>query len=369
MGECILVGCDRHDKKMVLKMAVGREESRRRDYESGPAGRAAMVRDLRAWAAELGGARILLAYEASGQGFGLYDELKAAGIECCVLAPTKIPRSPQQRKRKTDETDAEVLLNLLRGHVLAGNPLPVVEVPSRQVRDDREVLRARTDTTEKVGQVKTQIGCLLKRNEVRRPAGLGVGWTRAYREWLKALAECDEPMGAGARVALGTLLRQLGMLEEEMKGLDADVARLAKVARYEPVVTALRRHKGVAALVALIFVTEIGRPTRFRNRRKIGAHLGLAPSSYESGENGDNKGHITRQGSFRVRRALCQAVWARVRTDPEERAAYDRIVRKNPKHKKIAVVASMRRLAVRMWHTMVEVWESQGEGSPVLQVG
>ena len=29
---------------------------------------------------------------------------------------------------------------------------------------------------------------------------------------------------------------------------------------------------------------------------------------------------------------------------------YDRIVAKNPKKKKIAVVASMRRLAVRMWH-------------------
>ena len=33
-----------------------------------------------------------------------------------------------------------------------------------------------------------------------------------------------------------------------------------------------------------------------------------------------------------------------------EKAAYERIKAKNPKHKKIAVVASMRRLGIRMWH-------------------
>ena len=47
---------------------------------------------------------------------------------------------------------------------------------------------------------------------------------------------------------------------------------------------------------------------------------------------------------------MCQAVWARVRTDIPERAVYERICTKNPKHKKKGVVAVMRRLAVRMWH-------------------
>ena len=54
--------------------------------------------------------------------------------------------------------------------------------------------------------------------------------------------------------------------------------------------------------------------------------------------------------SPRVRRTLCQASWASVRHDPQEQAAYARIVEKNPKKKKIAVVAAMRRLAIRMWH-------------------
>ena len=37
-----------------------------------------------------GGAKVVITYEASYQGFGLYDELSDAGFECHVLAPTKI---------------------------------------------------------------------------------------------------------------------------------------------------------------------------------------------------------------------------------------------------------------------------------------
>jgi transposase len=94
----------------------------------------------------------------------------------------------------------------------------------------------------------------------------------------------------------------------------------------------------------------MGDLSRFSNRKQIGAYLGLAPSSNETGETGDRKGHITHQGSARVRYILCQMVWNRMRFDPDEKAAYERIVAKNPKHKKIAVVAGMRRLAIKMWH-------------------
>ena len=105
--------------------------------------------------------------------------------------------------------------------------------------------------------------------------------------------------------------------------------------------------EGVGPLTALV-LDGTGDLHRFSNRRQIGAYLGLVPSCHESGSRNDCKGHITRQGSKHVRRALCQASWggfeARRRT-----SCGRRLVRKNPKHKKIAVVAVMRRLGVRMW--------------------
>ena len=99
------------------------------------------------------------------------------------------------------------------------------------------------------------------------------------------------------------------------------------------------------------FLTEIGDMGRFANRRAIGAYLGLAPSSYESGESGDRKGHITRHGPPRVRRILCQAAWVWTYRDPANTQFYHRLVARNPKCKKKALVAAMRRLAILMWHT------------------
>ena len=81
----------------------------------------------------------------------------------------------------------------------------------------------------------------------------------------------------------------------------------------------------------MVFLTEMGDLSRFSNRKQIGAYLGLVPASNESGEGQERKGHITRQGSPRVRKMLCQATWSRVRTDKNEQLVYGRICAKNPK--------------------------------------
>ena len=349
MGKLIMVACDLHDKTMVLKIAQGRESSERMTLRNTPACRARLVEQLRARCREAGGAGVVFAYEASGQGFGLHDELTAAGFQCHVLAPTKIARSPQDRGQKTDDRDAENILQLLRAHVLAGNPLPDVWIPDAQTRDDRELVRARLDAAEKSVSIKVQIQSLLKRNRLERPEALKCAWSKKASGWLRALTR-DEALGAGMRATLASLLRQWESLQEEIARLDEALEQLADSPRYAAPVAALLRLQGVGLLTAMVFLTELGDLRRFANRRQISAYLGLVPRSYESGTASDRKGHISRQGSSRVRRALCQAVWTRIRQQGADHAAYQRLVQRNPKHKKIAVVAAMRRLGVRMWH-------------------
>jgi transposase len=364
-----MIGCDLHDKTMLLKIAEGRSKPTVCSVKNTVAGRAAMIQDLKRMAAKAGKARLLFAYEASGQGFGLYDQLTDAGIECFVLAPTKIARSQRQKSQKTDEKDAQQLLELLRGHVLAGNDLPTVWIPDVTTRDDRELVRMRIDVAEKRTIVKTQIQCLLKRNYLKRPKELGVGWNKRFWTWLKVnLSESPEsPLKLRCRLALASLLRQLVSLEEEIEVLDKQVSQLAKEPRYEAAFEELCMLTGVATTTAIVFLTEMGDLSRFQNRRQLAAYLGLVPSSSESGEANDRKGHITRQGSPRVRKMLCQATWSRVRNNKEEKAAYRRIVARNPKKKKIAVVASMRRLAIRMWHQAKEVQGKPSRSSILLQ--
>jgi transposase len=298
----------------------------------------------------------------------LYDELTEAGIQCHVLAPTRIARSTKHKKRKTDEQDAQQLLDLLRAHVLAGIPLPAIWIPDTKTRDDREVVRMRLELADKLTRVKAQMKGLLKRHALRRPDASGNGWTKTYRRWLEDLAG-GAVLPSGARQALASMLRQLAFLEGEIEQADEAVLALALTERYCQRFYALLSLQGVGALTAMVFLTEIGDLTRFANRRQIAAYLGLVPSSSESGEKNDRKGRITRQGPYRVRKVLCQATWARVRTDEKEREVYQRLVKKNPKKKKIAVVASMRRLGVRMWHRAIEGGPPSATSAPARQKG
>jgi len=356
MQEYIMVGCDLHDRTMLLKIARGREEAKKRSFSNDAGGRAAMIAYLQAEAEAAGEAKVLFAYEASGQGFGLYDELTAAGFECRVLAPTKMPPSPKQKKNKTDERDAQRVLEVVRGHVLAGNALPSVWIPDPQTRDDRELVRARLDASRKLTRLKAQVQTLLKRNGATRPAGVGQGWSSRFQTWLGGLSKKNSRsvLGPGARVALRTLLNQMDAIEDEITELDQTVKQLSRSERYAPRVEALRRIKGVGLLTAMVFLAEMGDLKRFSNRRQVAAYLGLIPSSHESGEADDRKGHITHQGPGRVRGVLCQATWVCLNNDPLLRELYERLQAKNPKKKKIALVAAMRRLAVIMWHRGLE---------------
>jgi transposase len=197
--------------------------------------------------------------------------------------------------------------------------------------------------------VKRQIQSLLKRHRLARPANAGKSWTKGFWVWLRGI-EHDRAVGLGVRATLSSLLRQWIFLEQEIERLEDALGRLAESPRYAARISELVKLPGVQLLTALVFLTEMGDLRRFANRRQVGAYLGLVPCSYESGASNDRKGHITRQGPSRVRRVLCQSAWSRIRAEGVDQPAYERIARKNPKHKKIAVVAMMRRLGVRMWH-------------------
>jgi transposase len=166
-------------------------------------------------------------------------------------------------------------------------------------------------------------------------------------------------LGTYGAVCLSSLLAQLQALEAEEKHLDEHLRALARTERHAAAVRRMTSVKGVGLLTALTFRLELGDPKRFHNRREVGSYCGLVPTQSESGETTEHKGHITHQGPPRLRRVLCQAAHAWVRWDPGARATYERLAARNPKkRKKIALVAMMRRLGIRLWHL------AQGEGVP-----
>src|ERR1700757_439904 len=203
----IFVGIDLGDKNSVARIAVDRDKSERFGFLNTRQGRARLFREAKRRSEQADGATIVMAYEASSCGFVLSDEAEAAGIDCRVLAPTKMEKSVEQRKHKNDDRDADDVVEKLRGHVLAGNRLPTVWIPDQQTRDDRELIRTRLELAEKQTQLKSQIQMLLKRHGLEKPSGLGAGWTIRYWQWLEGLTEL-ESIGWGARHGLASLLRQ-----------------------------------------------------------------------------------------------------------------------------------------------------------------
>lgn len=350
MTQVTIVGCDLHDRSMLLKFAVDKDESQQKSFRNTREGRLSMIEFLCEFAHKRRSGRIFFVYEASGQGYGLYDLLTEQGIECAVLSPTHLPKTPKGKRQKTDAHDAQMLFEQARGHVLAGNALPVVWTPPQALRDDRELVRARLETAEACTRIKLQVFSLLKRYGRALPEWFlrCRSWTKMFVRWLKdelapKLAETVQPV-------LTALVDRFEMLRKQLTDLDRHLKHLAQTERYRLACQELRQLPGVGLLTALTFLTEMGDLTRFSNRRQVAAYLGLCPSSFESGEANDRKGHITRQGPGRLRKVLCQAAWAAVRTDPATAATWVRIKRGNSRRGKKAVVAVMRKLGIVMWH-------------------
>lgn len=349
MSEVTTVGCDLHDRNMLLKFAVGKNEPQQKSFRNDRTGREAMIKFLFEFAREHGSSRIVFVYEASGQGYGLFDLLSRQGIECYVLSPAHLPRTPKGKRNKTDAKDAQMLFEQARGFVLAGNRLPIVWTPPQALRDDRELVRARLEAAEANTRIKLQVFSLLKRYGVSLPEWFGANrnWSRRFVQWLKE--DCLRQTARVVQPVLGALVERFELLHRQLTDLDRHLRHLSKTERYRVAAERLRALPGVGLLTAMSFLTEMGDLTRFHNRRQVAAYLGLCPSSCESGEADDRKGHITRQGSGRVRKVLCQAAWAAIRTDATVRATWERIKRGSSHRSKKATVAVMRKLGIQMW--------------------
>ena len=222
------MGCDAHVKTLLLRYAVDRGKPQQRSCANTHAARATMIRWLGELAARHGGATVHFAYETSCVGFVLYDELDAAGVHRIVVPTTRIPRSAHQRRNKCDVKDAQYLLDLLRGHVLAGSELASAWVPDRETRDAREIVRGRLRTAQRLTATRNEVFGLLKRTGVERPKHVTQSnWTRSYWRWLDSLVDLDGPLGVGGAVRLSSLLSQIRMLEREQAYFDRHIEVLA----------------------------------------------------------------------------------------------------------------------------------------------
>ena len=365
MPNTIMIGCDLHDRNMLLRVAVGKEKPVERSFSNERIGRGLFLQWIDQLKRQHHCQRIVLAYEASGLGFGFSDLLQEHDIECYVLSPNQLPKTPKSSRQKTDSKDAQMLLEQVRGFVLAGNPLPVVWIPPQRLRDDRELVRARIDTADDTTRIKLQILSTLKRFGIEKPSWYTSRWSKRFILWLGERAAELDPV---VRPVVESLIGRYELYRQEQAKLEKAILQLSREDRYREAYQALRALPGVGLVVAMTFLTEMGDCHRFANRRQVAAYLGLCPASYESGQADDRKGRITRQGPSRVRKVLCQAAWVSIRDSEEIAADYQRIKGGRSGRTKKALVAVMRRLSIVMWHRVCDSGDLaalRGRGGPL----
>ena len=340
MRKMTYVGMDVHMNWIVAVWmeAHGRMESR------------SVTNDESGWK-ELEGAvgseEVMAAYEASSCGFEVYDEFTKRGWKVWVLAPTHLGQSVRGRKTKTDLRDAKKLMDVVMAYGELGTGLPKVWVPGTEVREDREIVRQRLALAEGMTEVKNRITSLLRIHRVKKPETMKSLWTKKHVAWLRGLGTGKSVLGESVRKVVSSLVRELEFYEKEIEELNGEVEALSRKAAYEKPVAKMTEISGVGTLTAMTYLLEIGDAGRFKNRRQIASYLGLVPTSYESGEASNRKGHITRMGPARVRKVLNQAAWALLRENETWRAWYEQVAYRRGKKK--AIVGVMRRLGIELW--------------------
>jgi transposase len=220
----------------------------------------------------------------------LYAAMSKAGLAVELLETRHVRTAFKTMPVKTDKKDARGIAQLMRLGWF--RPVWCKSLPAQEVR---AMLTARKLLQGKLHDVEMSIRGIL------RGFGLKVGPTtpRTYEARVVTLVDGHPTL----LVIAEALLNARRVFADELRGLER---RVRVMARHDERTRRLMTTPGVGVIVALTFVSAIDQADRFKSSRMVGAHFGLTPKKYQSGET-DRTGRISKIGDVGVRTALYEA--------------------------------------------------------------
>ncbi len=220
----------------------------------------------------------------------LHQGLTAAGISAICIEARQAKAAMGAMPNKTDRNDARGIAQIRRTSWYRA-----VHVKSPTCRSWRALLTARRMVLNKRRDLENGVRALL------REAGLKVG-TPARKDFPARVRE----LAVGDAVLTGLVASLLSIIDAMTREIEKLTKCVLDEVRVEPTCRRLMTVPGVGPLTALAFRATVDRPERFRKSRDVGAHLGLTPRRYQSGET-DVQGRISRCGDELARTALYEA--------------------------------------------------------------
>jgi len=311
MNSITYVGLDVHKATVAVAVAEGGRGGEVRQvgvFENRPE----VLSKLAARLSNNKNCRISFCYEAGPCGYGLHRLLTSYGHDCVVVAPSLIPMKAGDRV-KTDRRDALMLAKLHR----AGELTPIW-IPDAGHEAMRDLVRARATAGRVLSKARQHLQSFLLRHD-RIYRGLRA-WTSAYRRRLTTV-RFDHP---AQQIVLQDYIDAVQDAEARRDRLTRQINELLPSWSMAPVALALPAMRGVALVVAVTVVAEVGDFRRFANPRQLMAYLGLVPSEHSSGGS-IRRGAITKAGNSLARRVLIEGAWTYRMPARVSRKLHDRL--------------------------------------------
>jgi transposase len=266
----------------------------------------------------------------------LHAGLSEAGFEAVLLETRHVKAALSAMIVKTDRKDARGIAQLLRMGWY--RPVHCKSPPAQEVR---ALLVGRKLLQGKLVDVELSIRGIL------RGFGLKVGEVSKGRFAARVSAlVAGQPM---LERVIEPMLRAREALRAEYHVLHR--AMLA-IVREDTICRRLMSVPGVGALVAVTYTSAIDDPARFRRSRAVGAHFGLTPKKYQSGET-DVTGGISKIGDAMVRTALYEAANVMLTRTSKfsslKRWALEVAKRRGMRRAKVALARKLATILHRLW--------------------
>jgi transposase len=294
---------------------------------------------LIAWFASLGFGLERVGLEAGPLSQWLFAAMREAGLAVELLETRHLRKAFEAMPVKSDRNDARGIAQLMR----LGWFRPV-HCKSMGAQETRATLTARKLVQSKLRDVENSLRGILRGFGLKVGKTTELGFAGRIRELVAGHPHLETI--ADALLAVHVVLRN------EFKAFEK---RVRKMARSDTRTRLLMSTPAVGPIVSLTYASAIDDPGRFKSSKQVGAHFGLTPRKYQSGET-DYTGRISKIGDSSVRTALYEAAHIMLTKPVKGCSALKswamRIARRAGMSK--AKVALARKLAVIMHRMLVD---------------
>ncbi|WP_207541202.1 IS110 family RNA-guided transposase [Sabulicella rubraurantiaca] len=220
----------------------------------------------------------------------LVHELRGRDLDVVCLDARHARAALKMQINKTDQNDAEGLAQIVRTGWFRA-----VHVKSYESHRARALLGARAQLVGMTTRLSNHIRGVLKVFGLLPGAMRGLPFDRRVEALL------------GEREDLALIIRPMldawRGLREQIAAFDKAVRALA---RASPACRLLMSVPGIGAVSGLSFISTVEDPARFARSRSVGAHMGLTPQRYQSGDI-DRSGRISKCGDGLARTLMYEA--------------------------------------------------------------